>query len=122
MELKDVVERIKVTMEMFKELPVEYSRYVKVMESATKGYRYKPRVGHLRVQTVEFGFGKVYKELNIDHVYTNTDKVIVIRYYGWFVERRDDRVMIMLGYHVDVLDKDVAMDEVSWPTHPATRM
>jgi hypothetical protein len=122
MELKDVVERIKATMEMFKELPVEYSRYVAAMESAVKGYRYKRRVGYLRAQTVVFDFGKIYKELDIDHVYTNTDKVIVIRYHGWFIERGDGRIMIMLGYHVDVLDKDLAMAEVSWPEHPAMRM
>lgn len=115
--LEGLASKLKATLyEFFVNKPREYKDYVRTVESIIpRGFKFKPRASYIRVQDVSFSFGKVYREIVVDHVYPNHDidrRVIVIRWYGWIVEALDSKVMIMESYHVDVVDRSIALAEV----------
>jgi hypothetical protein len=115
--LEGVVKILKVALsEFFVNNPREYGDYVRTVESTIpRGFRFKPRAGFIVAQGSDFSFGRVYRELSIDHVYPNPNidsRVVVIRWYGWIVEVGSTKVMIMESYHMDILDRSIALAEV----------
>ena len=116
---EEIVARLSSALQsFFKEMPRDYADYRRLLESFNLPVR---TVWFAKHQKAEFGSVKIYRYEEINHIYTS-DKVVAVGHWGWRVDTPTASIVIMMGYLIDVLDRDIAEKEAQGRLHPAMRL
>jgi hypothetical protein len=117
---EEIVARLSSALQLFfKEIPRDYADYQNLLRSFNLPVR---TVWFVKHQRGEFGSVKIYRYEEINHIYTTTSKVVAIAHWGWRVDTPTTPIVIMMGYLIDVLDKDIAEKEAQGRPPPAIRL